>query len=78
MFLGIGVMGFVFSGPFFMNFIQKIWPGMPLRLYNAGTIVINNLAIGIKVCGSVFLIMLFLCALRVREGTEIYTLEDPE
>jgi multicomponent Na+:H+ antiporter subunit B len=61
----IAVLGLVFSGCFFVNFLyQKYLPGEPLRLISAGTIPLSNIAIGIKVGASLFLIVLLLSVFR--------------
>ncbi len=65
MFLTVAMLGFIFSGLFFANFLQQYLPGETRRWFNAGTIVINNIAIGIKVCGAIFVILFFLSVLRI-------------
>ncbi len=75
-FLLIAILGLAVSGVFFINFIQQIRPGMEMRLVNAGTVVLSNFAIGIKICASVFLIILFLSALRIEKDKEIKTIEE--
>ena len=61
----IAVLGLVFSGCFFVNFLyQKYLPGEPLRLISSGTIPLSNIAIGIKVGASLFLIVILLSAFR--------------
>jgi multicomponent Na+:H+ antiporter subunit B len=57
----IAVLGFVFGGTFFFNFLyQKYLPGQALALVSAGTIPLSNMAIGLKVGASLFLIILSL------------------
>jgi len=68
MFLVLALLGIVFAGGFFVNFIQKAFPGQPMRLANAGTIPLCNISIALKVCASLFLAMVVLSALRVVGG----------
>jgi len=60
----IAALGFVFGGIFFVNFLyqkfQHLWPSHPLNLLSAGTIPLSNLAIGLKVGASLFLVILSL------------------
>lgn len=57
----IGILGLVWGGAFFANFLyQEYLPGEPLRLISAGTIPLSNIAIGLKVGASLFLIILIL------------------
>ena len=61
MFALIAILGFVFGGIFFLNFLyQKYLPGEPLKLISAGTIPLSNIAIGLKVGASLFLVILVL------------------
>jgi len=68
LFLALALLGLVLVNGFFVNFIQKAHPGQPLRLFNAGIIPLCNLAIALKVCASLFLVMVVLSALRVVAG----------
>ncbi len=77
-FLLTALAGLAVSGIFFENFLLEIIPGTPMRLISSGTVLVNNAAIGIKVCASVFLIMLFLSVLRVGEDEQIRTIEKEE
>ena len=52
----IAILGYI-SGYFFVNFIER---SDPFGLLSSGTILINNLAIGIKVFASVFAVFLAL------------------
>lgn len=62
----IAILGSVLGGCFFWNFLrQKYLPGEPLHLISAGTIPLSNIAIGIKVGASLFLIIVLLSAFRV-------------
>ncbi len=57
----IAVLGLVFGGCFFANFLyQKYLPGEAFQLVSAGTIPLSNIAIGLKVGASLFLIILTL------------------
>jgi multisubunit Na+/H+ antiporter MnhB subunit len=61
----IAVLGLVFGGVFFCNFVfQKYLPGDPLRLISAGNIPLSNIAIGIKVGASLFLVIFMLSTFR--------------
>ncbi len=57
----VAILGFAFGGAFFANFLyQNYLPGESLRLISAGTIPLSNIAIGLKVGASLFLIILTL------------------
>ena len=64
----LGALGFaliaigplVFGGTFFTNFLLSKLPGEPLRLISAGTIPLSNIAIGLKVGASLFLVIFLL------------------
>lgn len=58
----IAILGFVFGGVFFVNFLVRY--SQPLRLISAGTIPLSNIAIGLKVGASLFLIILTLSIFR--------------
>ena len=61
----IAILGLVFGGSFFINFLyQKYLPGQPFNLISAGTIPLSNIAIGLKVGASLFLVVLVLSAFR--------------
>ena len=61
----IAVLGLVFGGSFFVNFLyQKYLPGEALRLVSSGTIPLSNIAIGLKVGASLFLVVLVLSMFR--------------
>ncbi|MFW6189599.1 MAG: MnhB domain-containing protein [Planctomycetota bacterium] len=68
LFLLLALLGLAVGGQFFVNFIQKASPGRPLRLFNGGIIPLANAAVAIKVCASLFLVMVVLSALRVVAG----------
>jgi len=61
----IAVLGGVFGGVFFVNFLyQKYLPGTALHLVSAGTIPLSNIAIGLKVGACLFLVILVLSVFR--------------
>ncbi len=61
LFAFIAILGIVFGGSFFINFLyQKYLPGEALELISAGTIPLSNIAIGLKVGASLFLVILIL------------------
>ena len=61
LFAFIAILGLVFGGSFFVNFLyQKYLPGQPLDLVSAGTIPLSNIAIGLKVGASLFLVIFIL------------------
>ncbi len=65
MFALIAILGLVFGGTFFVNFLyQKYLPGQPLKLISAGTIPLSNIAIGLKVGASLFLVIFLLSTFR--------------
>ncbi|MHC4722177.1 MAG: MnhB domain-containing protein [Planctomycetota bacterium] len=65
----IAVLGLVFGGSFFVNFLyQKYLPGEALNLISAGTIPLSNIAIGLKVGASLFLVIFVLSIFRPDES----------
>ncbi len=58
----IAILGFVFGGVFFVNYLVKY--SQPLRLISAGTIPLSNIAIGLKVGASLFMVILTLSMFR--------------
>ncbi len=61
MFAAIAVLGVTAGGVFFTNFLfQKYLPGNAMELVSAGSIPLSNIAIGLKVGASLFLIILVL------------------
>lgn len=66
MFALIAILGLVpiLGGVFFVNFLQKYLPGQPLKLLSAGTIPLSNIAIGLKVGASLFLVIFLLSTFR--------------
>lgn len=79
-FLCLALLGLVSTqGLFFANFIQKSRPGTPLRLLSGGIIPLANIGIALKVCASLFLVMLVLTVLRVAasgDDSEFVSQED--
>ena len=65
LFLFVAWSGIYFGGRFFTNYIQKKFPGEMFSLLSAGTIPINNIAIGLKVFSSLFMIFIILSVVRV-------------
>jgi multicomponent Na+:H+ antiporter subunit B len=63
MFAIIAVLGFAFGGIFFVNFLVEKY-GQPLELLSAGTIPLSNIAIGLKVGASLFLVIFVLSMFR--------------
>jgi len=69
----IAVLGFVFGGVFFVNFLSQF--GEDFNLISAGTIPLSNIAIGIKVGASLFLIILILSMFRRNPSADEKELE---
>ena len=70
LFLVVALLGLGYGGIFFGNFLQARYPGVAFRLLSSGTIPINNIAIGIKVGASLFLIFIILSVLRIVLGED--------
>jgi len=61
----IAILGLVFGGTFFVNFLYQTYlPGRPFALVSGGTIPLSNMAIGVKVGASLFLVIFTLAAFR--------------
>jgi len=61
----IAVLGLALGGTFFVNFLyQKYLVGEPFKLVSGGTIPLSNLAIGLKVGASLFLVIFALSVFR--------------
>lgn len=58
----IAVLGLVFGGVFFFNFLAQY--GEPFKLLSAGTIPLSNIAIGLKVGASLYLVTFILSTFR--------------
>ncbi|MCM8819963.1 MAG: hypothetical protein NC925_04115 [Candidatus Omnitrophica bacterium] len=64
MFLMIALLGLFFGRIFFLNFLPK---GEIFNLFSAGTIIISNLAIFLKVTAGLFIIFISLALFRMEE-----------
>ena len=65
----IAVLGMVFGGVFFFNFLhQNYMQGKEFALISAGTIPLSNIVIGLKVGASLFLVIFLLSTFR--RGTQ--------
>ena len=67
LFLIIACLGILFGGTFFLNFIEKDFPTGNFNLFSAGILPLCNIAIGIKVGASLFMIFILLAVTRVVE-----------
>ena len=65
LFLIVALFGLGSGGIFFANFLQKRYPGSDFALLSSGIIPIGNIAIGMKVAASLFLIFVILAVLRI-------------
>ncbi len=65
LFLFVAWSGIYLGGVFFINYIQKLMPGKMFALLSAGTIPIYNIAIGLKVFSSLFMVFIILSVVRV-------------
>ncbi len=64
----IAILGMGLGGYFFVNFLYRNYlPGDPFRLVGAGTIPLSNIAIGLKVGVSLFLVIIVLSLFRPDE-----------
>jgi multicomponent Na+:H+ antiporter subunit B len=69
LFAMIAILGMVFGGAFFVNFLQQNYmQGKEFNLISAGTIPLSNIAIGLKVGSSLFLVIFLLSSFR--RGTQ--------
>ena len=64
-FVGVALLGLAFGGVFFSNFLLVRYAGEELALLSSGTILISNIAIGLKVAASLFLVFAILSVLRI-------------
>jgi len=65
LFAMIGILGLLFGGVFFVNFLyQKYFPQEPFELVSGGAIPLSNMAIGLKVGASLFLVIFALTIFR--------------
>jgi multicomponent Na+:H+ antiporter subunit B len=75
----VAVLGLVFGGTLFANFLyQEYLPGTPFELVSAGTIPLSNLAIGLKVGASLFLVIFALTVFRSEAGRSEEKAATPE
>ncbi|MBN1794459.1 MAG: hypothetical protein JW844_05790 [Candidatus Omnitrophica bacterium] len=65
MFLTIALLGMCCGGAFFVNFLHRSHPGEAFRLLSAGNIMLYNIAIGIKVGASLFMVFVIISAIKV-------------
>ena len=66
LFLLLALLGVVLAGNmFFSNFLRESCRGREFRLLSAGTIPLANIAIGLKVGMSLFMVFIILAATRV-------------
>jgi multisubunit Na+/H+ antiporter MnhB subunit len=74
LFIAIALIGFLYGGfSFFYNFIQQEYfagKEAAFKLVSAGTIPLSNIAIGLKVGASLFLVLLMLSAFRPGDSSE--------
>lgn len=74
LFIAIALVGFIYGGfSFFYNFIHQEFladKDTAFQLVSAGTIPLSNIAIGLKVGASLFLILLILSAFRLTDSPE--------
>jgi multicomponent Na+:H+ antiporter subunit B len=72
LFLFIGLLGTFFGGHFLYNFLRVYLPGTIFHLVSAGTMPLLNIAIGMKVAASLFLVVMALTLFRLsgEEGGE--------
>ena len=73
LFIAVALCGLLYGGAsFFYNFIHQQWledKDTAFKLISAGTMPLSNIAIGLKVGASLFLIVLILSAFRLEEQT---------
>jgi multisubunit Na+/H+ antiporter MnhB subunit len=70
LFAAIAIAGLFFGGSFFINFLHQKLPSEPLALLSAGTIPLSNIAIGLKVGASLFLVILIMSVFRMDNSIE--------
>jgi multisubunit Na+/H+ antiporter MnhB subunit len=71
MFLVIAWLGVssILGGRFFTNYIAKYSTGIPYHIFSAGTIPLCNIAIGIKVAASLFMVFIIMVTTDVIRGS---------
>jgi multicomponent Na+:H+ antiporter subunit B len=65
MFLGVALLGMFTTGTFFVNFIQKFRPGENFKFLSSGTIVLSNIAIGLKVGMCLFMVFIIFALTKI-------------
>lgn len=70
LFLTVGLIGFTSGGVFFTNYLRKRFPIEELGVISSGSILLSNIAIGIKVASSLFLVFIILSVLRMVTGKD--------
>jgi multicomponent Na+:H+ antiporter subunit B len=81
LFLVVALAGLTFSGVFFNNFLQAMFPGEAFTLFSSGVIPINNIAICLKVGAPLFLVFIILSVIRFAlnpDGTQTMIQEEEE
>ena len=81
LFLAIGLFGIWFGGTFFVNFLQRMFPGREFRLVSSGMIPLINIAICLKVSVSLFLAFIIMAVLRIEtagDGTRTMVQKEEE
>ena len=53
-FVGMALGGYLYNGSFFVNFMERLKPSTPFRLFSSGNILIFNIIIGINVSTAIF------------------------
>ena len=64
-FLAVALFGLGIGGVFFSNFLLVRYSGEEFTLLSSGTILISNIAVGLKVAASLFLVFAILSVLRI-------------
>ncbi|MEW5817211.1 MAG: MnhB domain-containing protein [Spirochaetota bacterium] len=81
LFLIVALLGLGLGGGFFVNFLQKNYPGLNFHLLSSGFIPVSNIAICIKVGASLFSVFIILSALRIvvdKDGNQKMIQEEEE
>ena len=77
----VALFGLGSGGIFFANVLQNRYPGAKFTLLSSSTILISNIAIGLKVAASLFLIFVILSVLRIvlaEDGSQKMIQEEEE
>ena len=78
MFLAVAVLGLGIGAGFFVNFIQKSSPGIPLEVFNAGIIPICNVAIALKVSTCLFAVFVIMATVRFTRKGDVLEFKSEE